>query len=57
MLESVVYEPKRSRQDDRRDHHEDGGVLQLVPRGPTGLLGELDIGLFQIVDKLSHLYF
>ena len=57
MLESVVYEPKRSRQDDRRDHHEEGRALQLLPGRPGSLLGELDIGLFQIVDKLSHLYF
>jgi len=57
MLESIVYDPKRRRQDDRRDHHEEGRALQLLPIRPGGLLGELDIRLFQIVDKLSHLYF
>ena len=57
MLESIVYDPKRRRQDDRSDHHEEGRALQLLPIRPAGLLGELDIRLFQIVDKLSHLYF
>ena len=57
MLESIVYDPEGGCQDDGGDHHQEGRALQLLPGRPGGLLGELYIRLFQVVDKLSHLYF
>lgn len=57
MLEAEVYEPKRGCEDDGSHHHQQCGALELLPSGPGGLLDEFYIGLFQVVDKLSHFYF
>ena len=56
MLEDEVDNPQRKREDHSGDHHEKGRTLQLLPGRPSGLLGELYEALFQIVNKLSHLY-
>ena len=55
MVESEVYDPESDCEDDGRYHHQERRTLKLFPAGPGGLLEELDIALFQIVDKLSHL--
>ena len=55
MVESEVYDPEGCSQDDGGDHHQEGRALQFLPSRPGGLLEELYIALFQIVDKLSHL--
>ena len=55
-LESEIDHPKHGSQDDGRDNDEDGGALQLRPRRPSRLLGELGERLFAVIDKLSHLH-
>ena len=57
MLESVVDDPEDRSEDDGGDHHQDRGVLELLPGRPGGLLGQLDPRLFHVVCKLTHLYF
>ena len=55
MLESKVYKENHNRKDQRGDQDKQCRTLQLFPSGPCDLLGELRIGLFQIVNELSHL--
>ncbi len=55
MLECKVDQEERNREDDRGDHDEERRTLQLLPRRPSHLLGELDIRFFTIVNELSHL--
>ena len=55
MLESKVYEENDDSQDQRGDQDEECRILQLLPSGPRDLLGQLHIGLFNIVNELSHL--
>jgi len=56
MLESEVYYEERNGDDDCREHDQQRRTLQLAPCRPGHLLGELHIGLFAIVNELSHLY-
>ena len=55
MLESKVNQEDDDSQDQRGDQDEKGRTLQLLPGGPGDLLGQLLIGLFKIVNELSHL--
>ena len=55
MLESKVNQEDDNREDQRGDQDEKGRTLQLLPGGPGDLFGQLQIGLFQIVNNLTHL--
>ena len=55
MLESKVNQEDDHGEDQRGNQNEKGRVLQLLPGGPGDLLGQLQIGLFQIVNNLTHL--
>lgn len=55
MLESKVNQEDDHSEDQRGNQDEKGRVLQLLPGGPGDLLGQLQIGLFQIVNNLTHL--
>lgn len=55
MLESKVNQEDNHSEDQRGNQDEKGRVLQLLPGGPGDLLGQLQIGLFQIVNNLTHL--
>ena len=55
MLESKVYKEDYHSKDQRSHQDKQCRTLQLLPSGPCDLLGELRIGLFQIVNELSHL--
>ena len=55
MLESEVdYEENQSKKNSH-DHDQESGALKLVPCRPCDLLGEFNVGLFAIVNELSHL--
>ena len=55
MLESEVdYEENQSKKNSH-DHDQESGALKLVPCRPCDLLGEFHVGLFAIVNELSHL--
>ena len=55
MLESKVNQEDDDSQDQRGHEDEKGRILQLLPSGPGDLFGQLQIGLFQIVNNLTHL--
>ena len=55
MLESEIHNEDDHREDQRSDQDQDRRTLQLAPGRPGDLLGELLIGLLQIVNELSHL--
>ena len=55
MLESKVNQEDDNSEDQRGNQDEKGRTLQLLPGGPGDLLGQLQIGLFQIVNNLTHL--
>ena len=55
MLESKVNQEDNDSKDQRSHKYEECRTLQLLPSGPGDLLGEFLIGLFQIVNELSHL--
>ena len=55
MLESKVDEEDDDSKDQRGYQDEKGRILQLLPGGPGDLFGQLQIGLFQIVNNLTHL--
>ena len=55
MLESKVNEEDDDSKNQRGYQDEKGRTLQLLPGGPGDLLGQLQIGLFQIVNNLTHL--
>jgi len=55
MLESKVNQEDDNSEDQRGNQDEKGRTLQLLPGGPSDLLGQLQIGLFQIVNNLTHL--
>ena len=57
MLESKVNQENHDGKDQRGDQHEKGRILQLLPGGPGDLFGQLRVGLFKIVNELSHLAF
>ena len=57
MLEDKIYKEEGYSEDYGGHHNQQGRALQLIPRRPRGLLGQLNERLFQIVNKLSHLYF
>jgi hypothetical protein len=55
MLESEVdYEENQSKKNSH-DHDQQSRALKLVPGRPGDLLGEFHVGLFAIVNELSHL--
>ena len=55
MLESEVdYEEHQSKKHSH-DHNQESRALKLVPGWPGYLLGEFHVGLFAIVNELSHL--
>jgi len=56
MLEGEVHREDDNGQNDRRHHHHDGRILQLVPSRPSHLVRQLRVGLFEIINKLTHLY-
>ena len=55
MLESKVDQKNDNGEDQRGHQDEQCRILQLLPGGPGDLLGQLLIGLFKIVNELSHL--
>ena len=55
MLESKVDQENHNGEDQRGHQDKQRGILQLLPGGPGDLLGQLLIGLFKIVNELSHL--
>lgn len=55
MLESEVNHEENQSEDHRCDHNQKGRALKLVPGRPSDLLGEFHVGLFAIVNELSHL--
>ena len=55
MLESKVNEENDDSKDQRGYQDEQCRILQLLPGRPGDLLGQLQIGLFKIVNELSHL--
>ena len=55
MLESKVNEEDDDSKDQRGHQDEKSRTLQLLPGGPGNLLGQLHIGLFKIVNELTHL--
>ena len=57
MLESKVDQENDNGEDQRGHQNEQCRILQLLPGGPGDLLGQLLIGLFKIVNELSHLAF
>lgn len=57
MLESKVNQEHDDRQDDRSDQDQQRRTLQLLPSRPRHLFGEFRIGLFKIVNELTHLCF
>ena len=56
MLESKVYQENNDGEDQRGYQDQQCRTLQLLPRRPSHLLGELDIRFFTIVNELSHLF-
>ena len=57
MLESEIHHEDDRGEDERGHQHQDRRTLQFVPGRPRHLLGKLRVGLFQIVNELSHLAF
>ena len=55
-LESEVDNPEKSGQQDSCGYDQKCGALQLRPTWPSRLLGQLYERLFEVIDKLSHLY-
>ena len=55
MLESKVDQEDDNSQDQRGHQDEECRILQLLPGGPGDLFGQLRVGLFKIVNELSHL--
>ena len=55
MLESEVDYEEHQGKEHGDDHNQQGGALKLVPGWPRDLLGEFHVGLFAIVNELSHL--
>ena len=55
MLENEVDYEEYQRKDHGSDHNKESRALQLVPGRPGDLLGEFHVGLFAIVNELSHL--
>ena len=55
MLESKVDQENHNGEDQRGHEDEERRSLQLLPRGPGDLFGQLRVGLFKIVNELSHL--
>ena len=55
MLESEVNHEEHQRKDHCSDHNQKGRALKLFPGWPSDLLGEFHVGLFAIVNELSHL--
>ena len=55
MLENEVDYEEYQRKDHCSDHYQQGRALKLVPGWPRDLLGEFHVGLFAIVNELSHL--
>lgn len=56
LLEDEVHAEDDHSEYDRSNHNEYGRVLQLAPRRPSDLFGQLYKRLFKIVNELSHLY-
>ena len=56
MLESKVYKPEHKSEDNGGHHHKDSGTLEFVPGRPRCFLRELYSRLFNVVNKLTHLY-
>lgn len=50
MLESKVYDEEQHCENDRSDQHQDGGTLEFRPGRPRGLLDELHVRLFNVVN-------
>ena len=55
MLESEVDYEEHQGKEHGDDHDQESCALQLVPGRPCNLLGEFHVGLFAIVNELSHL--
>lgn len=55
MLESKVYQEDDDGQDEGGHQDEHGRTLQLLPSGPRHLLSQLRVGLFNVVNELTHL--
>ena len=55
MLESEIHHEDHQREDQRGAQDQQRRILQLVPSRPGDLLGEFRVGLFQIVNELTHL--
>ena len=55
MLESEVDYEEHQSKNHSHDHYQEGRALQLAPGRPRDLLGEFYVGLFAIVNELSHL--
>ncbi|MGYP000003588256 len=55
MLESEVNHEENQSKDHSSDHNQKGRALKLFPGWPRDLLGEFHVGLFAIVNELSHL--
>ena len=55
MLESEVDHEEYQSENHSHDHDQESGALKLAPGRPSDLLGEFHIGLFAIVNELSHL--
>ena len=55
MLESKVNQEDNHSKDQRGNQDEECRTLQLLPGGPSNLLGQLLIRLLKIVNELSHL--
>ena len=57
MLESEIHDEDDHGEDERGNEDQDRRVLQLRPSRPRHLLGQFRVGLFQVVNELSHLVF
>jgi len=55
MLESEIHKEYDDRENYRCNQNQNGRTLQFAPSRPGNFLGELLIGLLQIVNELSHL--
>jgi hypothetical protein len=56
MLEDEIDYGKPDCKDYGADQHKQSGALKLLPGRPRSLVHKLYITLFQVIDKLSHLY-
>ena len=55
MLESKVYQENNDGEDQRGYQDQQCRTLQLLPSGPRHLLSQLRVGLFNVVNELTHL--